>query len=595
LFEGAEPPQHIGGLTHHQSQVRQIEGDVFEAKDGPRFHLVTLKYLRREIEHRQRHAALNAAMQLEELQVHLDRAGQLWMLGANGLKLQRFAGFRTRRSWRPNGRIRHHAIIAGVRILMVGSEAQPFAKTGGLADVLGALPRALIRLGHTVDLVMPRYRGIGVGDPIGRIRVALGGQVDDAQIYAIENDGLRTIFIGHTAYFEREFLYGAAERDYPDNPERFAFFCQAALDWAASTGQPYDVIHAHDWQTGLIPVLLERAASTQSAVRTPTVFTIHNLAYQGVFDASWLPRLGLGWDLMHVDAMEYWGRISYLKAGIVFSKLVTTVSPTYAHEIQTPELGFGFDGVLRHRSRDLVGILNGIDYDQWDPERDLNLPEPYNASKLKGKGAAKRKLLETYGLPAKLKERARPLIGMISRMVDQKGFDLIASLADELPTLDATFVVLGTGERRHQDLWRDLAATHPTVIGARIGFDEGLAHLIEGGSDIFLMPSRFEPCGLNQMYSLRYGTVPVVRATGGLRDTVRDVDPETGQGTGFTFGEYTPEALLAALRRALALFGNRTLWRRIQRAGMRQDFSWDASARQYVEVYARAAAHRGPR
>jgi starch synthase len=293
--------------------------------------------------------------------------------------------------------------------------------------------------------------------------------------------------------------------------------------------------------------------------------------------------------------MEYWGRISYLKAGIVFSKLVTTVSPTYAHEIQTPELGFGFDGVLRHRSRDLVGILNGIDYDQWDPERDLNLPEPYNASKLKGKGAAKRKLLETYGLPAKLKERARPLIGMISRMVDQKGFDLIASLADELPTLDATFVVLGTGERRHQDLWRDLAATHPTVIGARIGFDEGLAHLIEGGSDIFLMPSRFEPCGLNQMYSLRYGTVPVVRATGGLRDTVRDVDPETGQGTGFTFGEYTPEALLAALRRALALFGNRTLWRRIQRAGMRQDFSWDASARQYVEVYARAAAHRGPR
>ena len=478
---------------------------------------------------------------------------------------------------------------------MVGSEAQPFAKTGGLADVLGALPRALIRLGHTVDLVMPRYRGIGVGDPIGRIPVALGGQVDDAQIYAIENDGLRTIFIGHTAYFEREFLYGAAERDYPDNPERFAFFCQAALDWAASTGQPYDVIHAHDWQTGLIPVLHERAASTQSAVRTPTVFTIHNLAYQGVFDASWLPRLGLGWDLMHVDALEYWGRISYLKAGIVFSTLVTTVSPTYAQEIQTPELGFGFDGVLRHRSRDLVGILNGIDYDQWDPERDLNLPEPYNASKLKGKGAAKRKLLETYGLPAKLKERARPLIGMISRMVDQKGFDLIASLADELPTLDATFVVLGTGERRHQDLWRDLAATHPTVIGARIGFDEGLAHLIEGGSDIFLMPSRFEPCGLNQMYSLRYGTVPVVRATGGLRDTVRDVDPETGQGTGFTFGEYTPEALLAALRRALALFGNQTLWRRIQRAGMRQDFSWDASARQYVEVYARAAAHRAPR
>jgi starch synthase len=472
---------------------------------------------------------------------------------------------------------------------MVGSEAQPFAKTGGLADVLGALPRALTRLGHTVDLVIPRYRGIGVGDPIGRVRVALGGQIDDAQMYAIEVEGLRTIFVGHPAYFDREYLYGAAERDYPDNPERFAFFCQAALDWAVSTGQSYDVVHAHDWQTGLVPVLLERALSTQPAgVRAPTVFTIHNLAYQGVFDASWLPRLGLGWDLMRVDAMEYWGRISYLKAGIVFSGLVTTVSPTYAQEIQTPELGFGFDGILRQRSRDLIGILNGIDYDQWDPESDLNLPEPYNASKLKGKAAAKRKLLETYGLPATVKDCARPLVGMISRMVDQKGFDLIATLADELPTLGASFVVLGTGERRHQDLWRTLAAKYPTVIGARIGFDESLAHLIEGGADMFLMPSRFEPCGLNQMYSLRYGTVPVVRATGGLRDTVLDVD-SGGQGTGFTFEDYSPSALLQALKRAIDTYGNRTLWRRIQKIGMRQDFSWDASARQYVEVYARAA------
>jgi starch synthase len=473
---------------------------------------------------------------------------------------------------------------------MVGSEAQPHAKTGGLADVLGALPRALTRLGHSVDLVIPRYRGIGVGEPIGRVRVALGGQIDDAQISAIEVDGLRTVFVGHTAYFDREYLYGAAERDYPDNPERFAFFCQAALDWAASTGLAYDVVHAHDWQAGLVPVLLERALSTQPAsVRPPVVFTIHNLAYQGVFDASWLPRLGFGWDLMRVDAMEYWGRISYLKAGIVFSDLVTTVSPTYAQEIQTPELGFGFDGILRERSLDLIGILNGIDYDQWDPEGDLNLPEPYNASKLKGKAAAKRKLLETYGLPAKAKDCARPLVGMISRMVDQKGFDLIAALADELPALEASFVVLGTGERRHQDLWRTLAAKHPTVIGARIGFDEGLAHLIEGGADIFLMPSRFEPCGLNQMYSLRYGTVPVVRATGGLRDTVRDVDAKAGQGTGFTFEEYSPDALLQALTRALEAYGNRTLWRRIQKMGMRQDFSWDASARQYVEVYARAA------
>src|SRR5688500_5146702 len=263
-----------------------------------------------------------------------------------------------------------------MRVLMVASEAQPFAKTGGLADVLGALPRALIRLGHTVDLVIPRYRGIGVGDPIRRIRVALGGQVDDAQIHTIEDEGLRTIFIGHPAYFDREYLYGAAERDYPDNPERFAFFCQAALNWGTSTGLRYDVVHAHDWQAGLVPVLLNRAEAAQSRRRSPTVFTIHNLAYQGIFDASWLPRLGLGWDLMRVDAMEYWGRISYLKAGILFSDLVTTVSPTYAKEIQTPELGFGFDGILSHKSDALVGILNGIDYDRWDPGGDLNLPEP---------------------------------------------------------------------------------------------------------------------------------------------------------------------------------------------------------------------------
>jgi starch synthase len=472
---------------------------------------------------------------------------------------------------------------------MIGSEAQPFAKTGGLADVLGALPKALTRLGHTVDLVVPRYRGIDVGQSSTSLRVALGGQVDDAQISTLERDGLRTIFVGHNTYFDREYLYGVAERDYSDNPERFAFFCQAALNWAVASGHRHDVVHAHDWQTGLVPVLLKRAEATQSARRTPTVFTIHNLAYQGVFDASWLPRLGLGWELMRVDAMEYWGRVSYLKAGIMFSDLVTTVSPTYAQEIQTKELGFGFDGILRHKSQGLVGILNGIDYDQWDPDGDLNLPEPYNASKLQGKAAAKRKLLETYGLPATAKDRARPLIGMISRMVDQKGFDLIGALAEELPKLGAMFVVLGTGDRRHETLWLDLAARHPTTIAARIEFDEGLAHLIEGGSDIFLMPSRFEPCGLNQMYSLRYGTVPVVRATGGLNDTVVDVDPETCKGTGFRFVEYTPAALLSAIQRALAAFGNRPLWRRIQKTGMRQDFSWDASARQYVEVYERAA------
>ena len=476
---------------------------------------------------------------------------------------------------------------------MVASEAQPFAKTGGLADVLGALPRALVRVGHEVDVVIPRYRGISGGEQIGSVRVALDGQVVDAAVWATVEPGLRTLLIDHPAYFDRDYLYGVADRDYADNAERFAFFSQAAVEWAGTSPQPYDVVHAHDWQAGLVPVLLQRSRWPS---RPATVFTIHNLAYQGIFDASWLPRLGLGWDLMRVDALEYWGRISYLKAGIVFSTMVTTVSPRYAQEIQTPELGFGFDGILRARGHDLVGILNGIDYDQWDPAVDPNLPEPFDASKLEGKAAAKRKVLETFGFSWTQQSRRTPLVAMISRMVDQKGFDLLAGLAGTLPDVGATFVLLGTGERRYEDLWRDLAARYPDRVGVRIGFDEGLAHLMEGGADIFLMPSRFEPCGLNQMYSLRYGTVPVVRATGGLYDTVQDVatgsdgDSNRRTGTGFRFEEYSPPALLAALRRAIESFADRPAWKRIQQAGMRRDHSWDASARAYVDVYQRAIA-----
>jgi starch synthase len=319
-----------------------------------------------------------------------------------------------------------------------------------------------------------------------------------------------------------------------------------------------------------------------------TIFTIHNLAYQGIFDAAWVERLGLSPGLFTVDALEYWGRISYLKGGIVFSDIVTTVSPRYAQEIRTPEFGFGFEGILRQKGAALVGILNGIDYDQWDPARDLHLPEPFTASNLEGKAAAKRLLLETFGLPADAGALGRPVIGLISRLVDQKGFDLVAAAADRLAGLGAAVTLLGTGERRYEELWRELTARYPDRISARIGFDERLAHLIEGGADLFLMPSRFEPCGLNQMYSLRYGTVPVVRATGGLYDTVRNYNSERADGTGFTFEEYTPAALLDALRRALDVYGDRSAWRRIQAAGMSLDLSWDASAREYVRVYERA-------
>jgi starch synthase len=471
---------------------------------------------------------------------------------------------------------------------MVASEAAPFAKTGGLADVASSLPLALAKLGHTVDLVVPRYRGISAGERIARLAVPDVDGTVDVDIYAVAKGGVRFVFVDHEPYYDREHLYGSNNDDYPDNAARFALLARAALLWGAAAAEPYAVVHAHDWQGGLVPVLLRRESPGGALGDAAAIFTIHNLAYQGLFDVSWLVRLGLHADLLTPDALEYWGRISFLKGGILFSRVITTVSPQYAREIQTPEFGFGFDGILRGRSHDLVGILNGIDYDQWDPARDPHVPVPYDASRLEGKDAAKRQLLELMGLPAGDEDGWRPLVGLISRMVDQKGFDLLAALADELPRLDASFVLLGTGERRYEDLWRSLAARHPDRIAVRIGFDEALAHRIEAGADLFLMPSRFEPCGLNQMYSLRYGTVPVVRATGGLADTVRDVNPATGKGTGFTFSDPTPAALLGALRRALATYRDRPLWRRIQLAGMRQDCSWDASARQYAGVYERA-------
>ena len=476
-----------------------------------------------------------------------------------------------------------------MRILMIASEAAPFAKTGGLADVIGALPRALAKLGHHVDVVIPRYRGT-VGDRAGRVSVALGDHVAEADVYATTVSGVRTLFIDQPSYFDRDFLYGTAEQDFADNPARFAFLARAALEWASASGEHYTVVQEHDWQAGLAPVLIRGVSSTAARLHgVATVFTVHNLAYQGLFDASWLPQLGLGPELAHPDALGHFGRISFLKGGLMFSRAITTVSPQYAREIQTRDLGFGFDAILRRRSSDLVGILNGIDYDHWDPARDPHLPEPFDSHHLAGKRAAKRLLLEQERLPVDSQALARPLVGMISRLVDQKGFDLLAALGDELPRLDATFVLLGTGECRYEEFWRELAARHPRRIAARIAFDEAAAHRIEGGADLFLMPSRFEPCGLNQMYSLRYGTVPLVRATGGLYDTVQDFDAATGSGTGFTFVEPSPQALLSTLRRAIAVYGDRATWRRIQMAGMCQDFSWDASARQYVKVYERAA------
>jgi starch synthase len=471
---------------------------------------------------------------------------------------------------------------------MIGSEAVPFAKTGGLADVLGALPVALARLGLDVTLALPRYRGVAPGRLVERFPVSIGGYTREVQFHETPlAAGARAVLVDCPDLFEREALYGVENTEYPDNARRFAMLVRAALELAGRRGKP-SVVHAHDWQAALAPVYLSTLyASHPVLAGTPSVFTIHNLAYQGLCEADWLPRLDLPQDLYTIDGLEFWGRISLLKGGINKADAITTVSPRYAREIQTPQLGFGFDGVLRRRAADLVGILNGIDTDEWDPWRDPYVPVPFDAEDLKGKDAAKREVLVRYGLPADRAAMKRPLIGMISRMVDQNGFDLIALVIDDLLTLDATWTVLGTGEARYQDLWTSIAVRQPDRVGVRIGFDEALAHLIEAGADIFLMPSRFEPCGLNQMYSLRYGTVPVVHGVGGLADTVRDHAPGDARSTGFVFREYTGLAMLAALRRALQLFEDRARWCALLVAGMCQDNSWDRSAREYVKLYER--------
>jgi starch synthase len=481
--------------------------------------------------------------------------------------------------------------VAARSALIIGSEAVPFAKTGGLADVLGALPPALARLGWDVTLVLPRYRGVSAGTPTHKFSVSVGGYTCDVGFFeAPMSCGARAILVDCPDLYDREELYAPrGTPDYPDNPRRFAVLVRAALEWTARHWQRPSVVHGHDWQAGLAPVYLRTLYASHPILGgTPSVFTIHNLAYQGLFEPDWLPRLDLGPEELAIDRLEFWGRISFLKGGIRDAAMVTTVSRTYADEIQTPEFGFGFDGILRDRRRDLVGILNGIDTGDWDPRRDRFLPVPFGLDALDGKNAAKRAVLAYYRLPDDAAAMARPLIGMISRMVDQKGFDLIEEVAGDLSRLDATFVVLGTGDARYQNLWTNLAARYPERIGARIGFDEGLAHLIEGGADIFLMPSRFEPCGLNQMYSLRYGTLPVVRSVGGLADTVRDYSPEDTNATGFVFKDYTGRALMAALGRALALYRDPERWRAVQRVAMRQDNSWDHSAREYVTIYERA-------
>jgi starch synthase len=479
-----------------------------------------------------------------------------------------------------------------MRILFVASEGLPFSKTGGLADVVEGLPKALVALGHEVGVVLPRYRGTKVSAIVlPSLTIPMGNRlrfpaVADGTLVA----GVRYYFVDDPEYFDREQLYGEQGTDYPDNAERFAEFSRAAIETAKHIWPP-DVIHCHDWQTALVPVLLRTLYADDLLVRgVPVVFTIHNLGYHGLFPREILGRLGLPENLFHMDALEFYGKVNYLKAGLVFSDYLTTVSRKYAQEIQTPEYGHGLDGVVRRRADSLQGILNGVDYSAWSPEQDKLIAAQYSAKDLSGKRLCKKDLLEQFKLPAK--SLARPVIGIVSRFADQKGFDLIAQVAEQLLEVNLSIAALGTGEPKHESLFRELASRFPGKVGVKIAYDNTLAHKIEAGADMFLMPSRYEPCGLNQIYSLRYGTVPVVRATGGLDDTIEPFDAKSGRGNGFKFEAYTGQALLGCIQQALTVYQDDQAWRKVQANGMAQDFSWKVSAVQYAQLYERARRGR---
>jgi starch synthase len=473
-------------------------------------------------------------------------------------------------------------------VLMVISEARPFAKTGGLADVGGALPRALAALGHRVTIVLPRYRGIEPDGTNARdAAIPFGSHRYPVRlIERTISEGVTAILIDAPQLYDRDGLYGDAGGEYADNAFRFAVLCRGALEYARIAGKRPSVVHAHDWQGALAPVYARTVLGADPIIGgVRTVLTIHNLAFQGQFDPAVLPWIGLGPELYTPEFLEFWGRGSSLKGGVLASDVITTVSPTYAREILTPEYGFGFNGILNDRARDLFGILNGIDVAAWNPATDEYLPTHYDASSLDRKSIVKRALLESLGIVRDSASIKRPAIGLVTRLTQQKGCDLMAAAAERLLAVDATWIVLGSGDGWCEDLWRHLEAEYPGRVVARIGFDEQLAHLIEAGADIFLMPSWYEPCGLNQMYSQRYGTPPVVRATGGLEDTVVDADEFPATGTGFKFKDYTPEAVAGAVNRAVDAFGNSKRWKAIQRRAMKRDFSWDVSAREYVKVY----------
>jgi starch synthase len=476
-----------------------------------------------------------------------------------------------------------------MKIVFAASECVPFSKTGGLADVVGALPPALAALGHQVTVYLPKYKQTKLAEANTVVR-SITVPFDDRYRFCSLVDGgthsgVKFYFIDYPPYFDRDALYGTPLGDYRDNAERFALYSRAVLEGCKILGVP-DVFHCHDWQSALVPILLRSVYAEDPALRdVATVFTIHNTGYQGLFPPDTLPLLMLPWDLFTIDKLEFYGKINFLKGALVFSDFITTVSKKYSQEIQTAEYGFGLEGVLKARSGTVTGILNGVDYNEWSPQTDKFIAAHYSPEDLSGKLKCKQDLLTEFALPNA--DPKLPVIGIVSRFAAQKGFDLISLVADRLAREGMIVVALGAGDKEYEDLFRRLNKQFPQKFAVKIAYDNKIAHKIEAGADMFLMPSRYEPCGLNQIYSLKYGTVPVVRATGGLDDTIENWDPHTKKGTGFKFAEYSGEALLATIRAALQTYRNQENWRVLMRNGMSKDFSWTASAKEYGKVYER--------
>lgn len=467
-----------------------------------------------------------------------------------------------------------------LRIVLAASEVVPYAKTGGLADVAGALPKALAKLGCDVSIIMPRYSNIKTGSLlIENLDVPFAYRTKKCSIWYEEQQGVPIYFVDIPEYFWRDGLYG-----HRDDAERFAFFSRAVLEFYRRIGKKVDVFHCNDWMTGLLPVYLRtNYAHDPFFASTATILTIHNLAFHGMFGLDAITYFGLGSYLMHGEkGLEFSNVASSLKGGILYSDAITTVSKRYAEEIQTSEYGFRMDGLLKQRRYSLIGILNGVDVEDWNPQTDKYIAANYSANDLSGKEICKRELLKKFSLPTDLK---RPLIGVISRMTDQKGFDLIMKIMNRILETRANFVLLGSGADSYERYFQALRDRCPDRVGVYFGFNNSLAHQIEAGCDIFLMPSSYEPCGLNQMYSLIYGTVPIVRATGGLDDTVVNFDRVKLEGNGFKFYNYKAEELLERIYEALIAYNEPELWQRIMLNGMTEDFSWDVSARKYLDVY----------